>query len=370
MVRLLNAGVVATRRTAAPATAKVATPGRRVPRRTVPADGVGDGTGASYDLGEIAAELGDSALLSLFVHDGQFYGVSIVDEKVRISSLGAEREMSAEVDKLSFALTKRAHGTSPHADAVLAGCALRSAQVIQRRLLAPVRAALTEGRPLVVVPAGRLHALPWAGLPACRGRSITVAPSLRCWLRCADHTRERRFGAGHVWIAGPGLDHAEREVRTLHATSGGRLLAGADATPGRVLSTIDGARTVHIAAHGRFRDDHPLLSCLDMANGPLYGYDLDRLRRGPTTVVLSACEVGRSALSRGNELCGMAMVLLGRGTATVIASILPVPDARTAEVMMSLHSALRRGLAPAAALARAQAEHGESGFLCLGHGGR
>lgn len=366
----MNAGMATARRVARRATATMAAPGRPVPHRPKPVGGVADGTGTSHDLGEIAAELGGAALLSLFVRDGQFHGMSIVDGQVRLSSLGAEREVSAEVERLSFALTRRAHGTSPEADSMLAGCALRSARAIQRRLLVPVRAALAEGRPLVVVPAGRLHALPWAGLPACRGRSITVAPSLGCWLRCAAHTRERRFGAGHVWIAGPGLDHAEREVRTLHARSGGRLLAGADATPERVLSTIDGARTVHIAAHGRFRDDQPLLSCLDMANGPLYGVDLDRLRRGPTTVVLSACEVGRSTLNRCNELGGMAMVLLGRGTATVIASILPVPDARTAEVMVSLHAALRRGLAPAAALACAQAEHGEAGFLCLGHGGR
>lgn len=363
----MNPGILTTQRPDREAVAAVAAPQRRVPHRPSPVDGVADGTGASYDLGEIAAELGRSALLSLFVHDGQFYGVSIVDQRIQLSSLGAESEVSTEVDKLSYALAKRAHGMSPQADAVFAGCALRAAQVIQRRLLAPVRAALQEGRPLVVVPAGRLHALAWAELPACRGRSVTVAPSLRCWLRCA---RERRYGMGQVWVAGPGLDHAEREVRTLHAISGGRLLAGADATTDRVLSTIDGAGTVHIAAHGRFRDDQPLLSCLDMADGPLYGYDLDRLRRGPTTVVLSACEVGRSVVSRGNELCGMAMVLLGRGTATVIASILPVPDARTAEVMVSLHSALRRGLAPAAALADAQAAHGESGFLCLGHGGR
>jgi CHAT domain-containing protein len=223
---------------------------------------------------------------------------------------------------------------------------------------------------LVVVPTGRLHTLAWAELPVCRGRSVTVAPSLRCWLRAAADAGEDRSGAGQVWVAGPGLEHAEREVRALHTAAGGHLLIRAEATAERIVSTVDGAGTVHIAAHGWFRDDQPLLSCLDVADGPLYGYDLDRLRRGPTTVVLSACEVGRSVVSRGDELRGLAAALLGRGTATVIASILPVPDERTAEVMVALHTALRCGLPPAAALARAQAEHGESGFICLGYGGR
>jgi CHAT domain-containing protein len=292
-----------------------------------------------------------------------------VDRTVRTASLGRESEIAGEVEKLSYFLAKRAGGASPRVDATFACWARCTARAIERRLLAPIRSALVSGRPLVVVPAGRLHALTWAALPLCRGRSVTVAPSVGSWLRCAAHARAARSETRQVWVAGPGLDHAEREVRTLHSRSGGHALVGGSATAGRVLSIVDGARLVHIAAHGRFRDEQPLLSCLDMSDGPLYCYELDRLRRGPGIVVLSACEVGRFALRRGDELCGMSTALLRRGTATVIASILPVPDARTAEVMVSLHAALRRGIAPAAALARAQARHGESGFLCLGYGG-
>ena len=237
-------------------------------------------------------------------------------------------------------------------------------------MLGPVLPALAQERPLIVVPTGSLHALPWSALPACRGRSVTVAPSIRCWLRGAADLRDGAERDRHVWVAGPGLQHAEREVRVLHDIAGGTLLTGGSATTERVTSTLDGAAVVHIAAHGRFRGDQPLLSCLDLADGPLYGYDLDRLRHGPTTVVLSACEVGQSAISGCDQLSGLAAALLGRGTATVIASVIPVPDDRTAAVMVSLHAALRRGLPPATALAEAQAEHGESGFVCLGYGGR
>jgi CHAT domain-containing protein len=188
-------------------------------------------------------------------------------------------------------------------------------------------------------------------------------------LRGASDSRSADQAGAPVWIAGPGLEHAEREVEGLHAVAGGRLLVGAEAISERVLSTVDGAAIVHIAAHGRFRDDQPLLSCVDLADGPLYAYDLDRLHRGPTTVVLSACDVGRSAVSRGDQLSGLATTLLGRGTATVIASVVPVPDERTAGVMTSLHRALRAGRPAAAALAEAQAAHGETGFVCLGYGG-
>ena len=342
----------------------------RVRHRAMLADGDTRGLGTSSEFDAVCAELGEAVLVSYFGHNGQIYMCSIVDGLVRLSLVGDDSEIAGEVERLQYCLARRAEASSPRIHEAFATAARRSAEVLDEALLRPVLPDLAQGRPLVVVPTGRLHGMAWAELPSCRRRGVTVTPSLRCWLRAASDARERQGGNQQVWVAGPGLEHAKREVRALHAVSGGRLLADGQATAERVMTAVDGAGTVHIAAHGWFRDDQPLLSCLDLADGPLFGYDLDRLRRAPTTVVLSACEVGRSAVSRGDELSGLAAALLGRGTATLIASVVPVPDERTAEVMMSLHAGLRRGLAPATALAHAQAEHGESGFLCLGFGGR
>ena len=117
----------------------------------------------------------------------------------------------------------------------------------------------------------------------------------------------------------------------------------------------------------RFRSDQPLFSALELADGPLYVHDLDRLRRGPRLLVLSACEAGLSGVRPGDELMGLTAALLGCGTATLIASVVPVPDDRTAAVMTALHSGLRAGLAPSAALAAAQADDGQQlGFVCFG----
>lgn len=349
--------------------AEIAALEARVRHRAMLVDGSTRNSRARLGMAELAGELGDSVLLSLFTHRGGLHGVAVVDGCVRLAPLGGESEAVARVERLRHFLTRQAQGGSPRLAAVLAQEVRAVAEELESQLLGPVLAELRRGRPLVVVPTGELHALPWSALPSCRGRGVTVAPSLRCWL--GGKADARATGAsGQVWVSGPGLDHAEREVRTLHGEAGGRLLVGAEATAEDVLDAVDGACTAHIAAHGWFRDDQPLLSCLELADGPLYGHDLDRLHRGPTTVVLSACEVGRSVVSRGDQLSGLAAVLLGRGTATVIASVVPVPDERTAAVMLSLHTALRRGAPPAEALAVAQAVHGEAGFLCLGYGGR
>ncbi|MDQ3402480.1 MAG: CHAT domain-containing protein, partial [Actinomycetota bacterium] len=65
---------------------------------------------------------------------------------------------------------------------------------------------------------------------------------------------------------------------------------------------------------------------------------------------------------------GLATILLNRGTSTVIASTLPVPDAGAGDLMLALHANLSKGLPAADALARAQAVHGHLGFINVGAG--
>ncbi|MFC7341551.1 CHAT domain-containing protein [Saccharopolyspora griseoalba] len=342
---------------------------RRVRQRAMLAQG---GTRKLPDpggLAEISAELGDSALLSFFAHDGSVLAASIMDGVTRLHALGAVREVEQQVGRLRHLLARQATGVAARAAPMFQHGTEVTAADLQARLLGPVLPELERGRPLVVVPTGALHLLPWSALPTCRGRSVTVAPSIRCWRGGAERVRRGAPAGPGAWIAGPGLEHAEREVRALHERHGGRLLRGSEATCEQVLSTLDGAGTVHLAAHGHFRSDQPLMSCVDLADGPMFAHDLDRLHRSPTTVVLSACDVGKSAVSRGDQLRGLTTTLLDRGAATVIASVVPVPDERTAEVMCALHDALAAGRPPAAALARAQAAHGESGFICVGYGG-
>jgi CHAT domain-containing protein len=107
---------------------------------------------------------------------------------------------------------------------------------------------------------------------------------------------------------------------------------------------------------------------VELADGPLFGYDLQRLARPPRRVVLAACDAGRAAVWPGGEVLGMATALLRAGTATVIASVLPVPDRAAVPLVTALHEHLAAGAGPAAALARAQAAHGPLGFVCLGTG--
>jgi CHAT domain-containing protein len=181
------------------------------------------------------------------------------------------------------------------------------------------------------------------------------------------------------------LPGAVREIAELARIYGSAtVLSGPAATARRVLTALEGAGLAHLAVHGHLRNDNPLFSSLQFADGPLTVYDLEGLRRAPARVVLSACESARAAVHPGDDQLGVASALLALGSAVLVASVVHVPDADTAPFMMRFHRRLAEGTSPARALAEAQeaalsavwptnADTAASvvataGFVCLGAG--
>jgi CHAT domain-containing protein len=190
-------------------------------------------------------------------------------------------------------------------------------------------------------------------LPSLAHRPLEVVPSLRLWHRAARAAAPT--GGPAVLVAGPRLPDAQREIETLAARHpAADVLTGDRATVAAVARALDGADSAHVAAHGRFRDDNPLFCSLELADGALTVYDLERLGRAPRRLVLSSCESGLSAVHAGDELMGFTAAVFALGTATVIAAVVPVPDAATRGLMLALDDELTRGTPPALALVRAR----------------
>ena len=156
-----------------------------------------------------------------------------------------------------------------------------------------------------------------------------------------------------VLVAGPGIPSATDEIAQIEASYAHPVvLAGAEATAEAVLQALGAAEVAHIAAHGRFRADNALFSALELADGPLTVYELERIEQPPRLVVLSACDGGRAQVHPGDELMGTTAALLSIGTGAIIASVAPVPDAGAPPLMASFHKHLgRSGSSPATALA-------------------
>lgn len=132
---------------------------------------------------------------------------------------------------------------------------------------------------------------------------------------------------------------------------------------------MSSASVVHLAAHGHHQSDNALFSSVDLAGGPLFGFDLSH-RATPPMVVLSCCDLGRSDIRPGDETLGLAAALLASGTATVIASVARVGDELAMSTMTAYHRGIGAGLSAAASLARATTAAEEAtGFICFGASG-
>jgi CHAT domain-containing protein len=322
-----------------------------------------------FDADEVLATLGDRALVEILRVDDALFAVTGTDGRLRIHQLGAYADAMRELESVRFSLHRmaRRHGSPASLAAADAGLDHATSQ-LDRLLMGPLLDAVGD-RELVIVPTGQLHALPWPTLPSLRGRSVVVAPSATTWLaamRAA--STHRSSAAGRVaFVAGPHLDHADDEVQAVaQLYRKPEVLTGPQATADDVRQIMDGAELVHIAAHGRFRADNPQFSAIELADGPLTVYDLERVRRGPRRLVLSACDSGLSAVHAGDELMGLAGAVFSLGTSTLIASVVPVADDDAMALMVELHRELCAGATPAHALATAQLRVQVDGFVCFG----
>jgi tetratricopeptide (TPR) repeat protein len=314
---------------------------KAVRSRSLQARGTPGSGPRAVDVAQLLAALGDTQLAEFVDIDGTLHVLIATGGRVQQFATGRTADVSRAADFARFALRRLARNRSPEDVDSAAAILDRAGMELQRAALGPAEAALREG-PVVIVPPGRLHGIPWALLPVLSNRVFSVAPSAGAWLRAQ---ALRPPSKRHVVLArGPGLATEGAEVPVvagLHADA--TVLSGAEATAGRLLSELDGAWLGHVAAHGTFRADSPLFSALRMHDGPLTVYDFEQLNQAPYWLVLSSCDVGLLAPTGADELLGLVASLLPLGTAGVVASVVPLNDHGAVPVMVTLHRNMRAG---------------------------
>jgi tetratricopeptide (TPR) repeat protein len=314
------------------------------------ARGDGQWTRAPFSPADLIDELGPAQLIEIVDVDGSLHVLVCGQGKVRQFAAGQASDALKAADFARFALRRLAR-SRPGADPASALALLDQAgPALQHALLGPAVRHLGDG-PVIIVPTGKLHPIPWAILPALKDRVMSVAPSAAAWMRAH---RAPEPPHRHVVLArGPGLASGGAEVpdvaKLYHDVT---VLDGAAATVDKVLPAMDGAWLAHIAAHGIFRADSPLFSSLQMHDGPLTVYDFERLNRAPYRLVLSSCEGARLAPAGANELLGLVSSLLPLGTAGIVAGLMPLNDQALVPLMVDLHGHLRAGQTLAESLYR------------------
>jgi CHAT domain-containing protein len=344
---------------------------------------------------EVKEELGDATLVSYLLDGEILRALVVVDGSSTVVQLGAYAEAAESVLRLRADLDAQAGRALPSRLAESLRAATRNdAGRLGRVVLDPLLPWIGD-RPLVVVPTGALVTVPWSALAAGAGRPITVAPSATTWYSARQRLRSearppiRRTGTGAtsasgvvlgepgrlpgvradrvLLVAGPGNERGEAEVREIAGLhSDATVLTGDAATPAATLAGLGRASVVHLAAHGHHQAENALFSRLELAGGPLFGYDLQGIEP-PGTVVLSSCDLGLADVRPGDETLGLSTALLAAGASTVIASVARVADHAAMEIMVRYHQNTLAGQTPAAALAAAVSPPDlAGGFICLG----
>jgi tetratricopeptide (TPR) repeat protein len=293
-------------------------------------------------------ELGPARLVEIVDVDGTLHVLVCGGGKVRQFAAGRADDASRAAAFARFALRRLAR-SRPGDDLDSALAVLNTTgPKLQDALLGPAARYLGDG-PVIIVPPGKLHTIPWTLIPALSDRVVSVAPSAAAWMRVRATAPPAHR---HVTLArGPGLASNGAEVpEVARLYEDVTVLSDGAATAEKVLHALDGAWLGHVAAHGNYRADSPLFSSLRMEDGPLTAYDFEQLHRAPYRLVLSSCDSGVLAPAGADELLGLVSSLLPLGTAGVVAAIVPLNDYAVVPVMLALHQQLRAGRSLAEAM--------------------
>jgi hypothetical protein len=320
----------------------------RVRRRRWYAEGAGEVTEpAGLDELQAALHEDDAALVAHLVVRNRITALVCTPGRSTVVDLGPLDPLRDRLDGLTADLTMAAaHRDDPIGGPVRVALHARLA-VAAEQLVAPL-ADLLGDRRLVLTPSGALAGTPWSLLPGLVGRPLTIPPSATRWLELRGAPQPERVGL----VAGPNVARAPEEVtRASFAWRAAHVLGGEEATAVRVAELAESVEVLHLAGHGRHTGENPLFSAVELVDGPWFGYDIDELRRTPSTVVLSACELGRVSVRSGEEAIGMSAAWLHAGARTVLSSPVLIADDVACDAMARWHTLVAGGCAPADALA-------------------
>ena len=152
-------------------------------------------------------------------------------------------------------------------------------------------------------------------------------------------------------------------TRALEAP-GDQVLAGAEATPTRVISALADAAYVELHVHGLVDLGRAEASLLALSPDPDGRFALTAATLGGLTlagrpiVVLAACEAAQAS-PLINRRWGLPDALLTAGARAVIAAAVPIPDDDAGRFFAAVRARLTAGASPAQAVAAERAAGGE-----------
>ncbi|NUN07900.1 MAG: CHAT domain-containing protein [Ignavibacteriaceae bacterium] len=249
---------------------------------------------------------------------------------------------------------------------------LRISELLYSKLISPVDKRIKDKK-LIIIPSGQLNNLPFGALNnngrfLVEDHILTVLPNLSS-LQLLRQKPPVTVSSPMIAIGNPINDYtsplpgAESEVKAIQAIfKNNNSFLRENAQETSVKKEISKGEIVHIACHGLFNYDYPLLSCLALAgnnqdDGRLELHEIYNLNMNRTSlVVLSACETALSQIKDNDDMIGLVRGFLYTGASSVIASLWKVDDAGTYELMVKFYTYLSQGNSKGVALQKAQTD--------------
>ncbi|MFV9506351.1 MAG: CHAT domain-containing protein [Oscillochloridaceae bacterium umkhey_bin13] len=324
------------------------------------------GSGKPYfqlDLGQLQQELDHESVLIEYVYLDDEVLAFIVDAKGITVERGLANvsQVQMSLHQLRFQLGTLRYGARLGA-AAYTQLTLRTQhhlRALYRQLLAPLERHIGE-RAMVVVPHRDLYYVPFHALHdgeqyVIERREVTYVPSAQVFQSVAARPVRPFHRTLLLGVPDQRTPRLEAEITALAALLPQALcLTGSAATSAALRLHGANADLIHLACHGEFRPDSPLLSALHLADGPLTVQAIYQLALGSELAVLSACETGMHAIEPGDEIFGLVRGFFAAGVSTLVVSLWTVDDSSTTDLMRHFYQALLQGQRPATALRQAQ----------------
>jgi len=249
--------------------------------------------------------------------------------------------------------------------------AVQQSRDLWDRLLAPFVARLPAGGPLVIVPHGPLHELPFetfldpAGTPLFDRWAVSFAPSVSTLARARERHREPQPKDGFLaFSSGRGLKLPEAEAGEVAQLFGNNKAAfkPTEARFENYEHLVPGARQLLIATTGTWAPGDQRMTYLeilptrDVHDSRLSVAEIAAIPLTAELVTLAACDTARGETGQSDERLDLTRAFLIAGAASVLSTRWKVPDdPATTRFLLDFYRAYRQGSPGSTGLRKDQA---------------
>lgn len=306
----------------------------------------------------------DAALVEYFTLKEQFIAAVVTRECLEIVPLTPVSRIVNLLRLFHFQISKFKLGAdyTQTFERSMLDSALGHLRPLYDEVLAPLREHLRERRHLIIVPHGVLHYLPFHALfdgasYLIDSFTISYAPSASVFAHCQEKPTHVAGGALILGVPDAQAPFIRQEVESVaRILPDAELIIGDGATSQVLREQGLHSRVIHIATHGRFRQDNPMFSAIRLGDAYLNLYDLYQLKLNAELVTLSGCATGMNVVTAGDELLGLIRGLLYAGAQSLLLTLWDVHDQTTADFMECFYRRLQNGASKASALQGAMEE--------------